>query len=119
MFTVAVWLVLPLVPVMVRVEVPDAELLVLMFSVELPEPLTEVGFNVAVTPAGAPLTLNPTVPLKPFSALTVAVVLVELPAATVSELDAIFRVKSGWALTDSITVAVCEVLPLVPVMVSV
>jgi hypothetical protein len=65
---------LPLVPVIVRVEVPAAaELLVVMVSVDVPEPLTEAGLRVAVTPAGAPLTPNATAPLKPLIALTVAV----------------------------------------------
>src|SRR5260370_982336 len=63
--TRAVCVRLPLVPVTVRVYVPAAVVLAVeTFNVEEPEPVTEVGFNVAVTPAGAPLTLSPTAPLK-------------------------------------------------------
>jgi len=63
--TLAVWVRLPLVPVTVRVYVPAAVVLAVeTLNVEEPEPVTEVGFNVAVTPAGAPLTLSPTAPLK-------------------------------------------------------
>jgi hypothetical protein len=41
--------------------------------VEEPEVVTEVGLKVAVAPAGSPLALKVTVPVNPFSALTVAV----------------------------------------------
>ena len=46
---------------------------VLTVRVEEPEPVTEVGLKLAVAPDGRPLTLKLTVPLKPFSALAVAV----------------------------------------------
>ena len=81
--------------------------------------LTEVGFRVAVTPLGAPLTLSATVPLKPLSAATLTVELVLLPTVTVSELGFADNEKSAWALTERVTVAVCDVVPLIPVMVSV
>src|SRR5260370_4799122 len=85
--TIAVWLVLPLVPVMVRVEVLcGAVLLAVMVSVAEPGAFTELALNVAVTPAGAPLTLSATAPLKPFTTPTLTVELVLLPAVTVSEL---------------------------------
>jgi hypothetical protein len=46
---------------------------------ELPEGgVTEVGLNVAVTPAGAPVTVKPTAELK---ALTEVIVMVEVPDA--------------------------------------
>src|SRR5713226_5571065 len=65
---------LPLTPVIVSVEVAAGVVLaVVMFKVEDPEPLTEVGLNEAVAPAGKPLTLSPTLPLKPWSALTFTV----------------------------------------------
>ena len=64
--TVAVCVKLPLVPVMVSVYVPAAVVLAVeTLNVEEPEPVTEAGFNVAVTPAGAPLTLSATAPLNP------------------------------------------------------
>ena len=60
---------------MVNMEVPAG----VVFEVETlrvadPEPpLTEVGVKLPLAPLGTPLTLKPTFPLKPFSALTVAV----------------------------------------------
>ena len=72
--TVAVCVVLPLVPVTVSVELPAAtELLVVMVNVAEPGTFTELELNVAVTPSDAPLTLNTTVPLKPLIALTLTV----------------------------------------------
>ena len=44
-----------------------------MLSVEVPEPVTEAGVKLPVAPAGNPLTLSVTLPLKPLSAPTVAV----------------------------------------------
>jgi hypothetical protein len=41
------------------------EPLVLMVSVEEPEPVTAVGLKLAVAPEGNPLTLKLTVPVKP------------------------------------------------------
>ena len=38
-----------------------------------PVPVTVVGLKFAVTPAGNPLTLNPTVPLNPFCPVTFTV----------------------------------------------
>ncbi len=49
------------------------ELAVETISVEVPDPVTEAGLNVAIAPAGTPLTLSATLPPKPFTALTVAV----------------------------------------------
>src|SRR5712692_9946872 len=105
------WLVLPLVPVMVRVEVPDAELLVVMFSVAEPGAFTELELNVAVTPVGAPLMLSATAPLNPFTTPTLTVELPLLPAFTVSEPGDADTVKFGCALIESVTVAVCDVVP--------
>jgi len=65
---------LPLVPVMVRVNVPvDAVFVVEMLNVDDPELLTEIGLNVALAPAGTPLTLKLTVPRKQLTALTLVV----------------------------------------------
>jgi hypothetical protein len=49
------------------------ELEVETLSVELPEPLTELGLKLAVAPVGKPLTLNATGPVNPPTAVTVAV----------------------------------------------
>ena len=77
-FTVSVtlleWVVLPLVPVMPMVKVPEGVVLpVVTVRVEEPEPATEAGLKLAVAPAGSPLALKLTVPLKPLTAPTVAV----------------------------------------------
>jgi len=68
------WVSVPLVPVMVSVGLPvGVLLLVCTVKVALPEPVTEVGLNVPVTPLGNPLTLKLTAPVKPFSAPTFTV----------------------------------------------
>jgi len=57
---------LPLVPLMVSVELPPGvEADVVTVKVEAPDPLMEAGLKLAVAPAGKPLTLNATVPVKP------------------------------------------------------
>src|SRR5260370_914476 len=77
--TVAECTRLPLVPVIVRMKVPahvvelvrgGVEDLVETDSVELPEPATEAGLKLPLAPLGNPLTLNVTVPVKPFTADT-------------------------------------------------
>ena len=77
---VEVWTRLPLVPLIVNVYVPvgvvDA---VLTVSVEVPEPVTEVGLNVPVAPVGNPLTVNATELLNPPVAVTVGVYVVLPP----------------------------------------
>lgn len=59
---VAVWVKLPFRAVMVRVEFPMLLWLVWMLRVEVPE--VEVGEKVAVVPAGRPLRLRVTVPVR-------------------------------------------------------
>ena len=66
------WLRLPLVPVIVNVEAPFGVFLeVFTVSVDEPLPFTDVGLNVALVREGSPVTLNVTVPLKPFVGVTV------------------------------------------------
>ena len=73
--TVAVCTAVPLVPVMVNVEfAPGVAAVVLTVIVVVPAPPVIVaGLNEAVAPAGKPLTLGVTVPVKPFTAATVTV----------------------------------------------
>jgi hypothetical protein len=47
--------------------------LVVTLRVELPEVVTEVGLKVPAAPEGSPVTLKVTVPVKPFTGVTVAV----------------------------------------------
>ena len=72
--TVALWLKLPLVPVMVSVEVAaGVELPVAIVSVDDPEPLTDAGLKLAVVPLGNPLAASVTAPVNPFCAATLTV----------------------------------------------
>src|SRR5688572_1824238 len=64
----------PLVPVMVKVNVPFGVLFfVATVSVEDPEPVTEGGLKLAVAPPGSPLAEKVTVPAKPPEGVTVTV----------------------------------------------
>ena len=74
---------LPLVPVMVRIGLPTGVLLlVLTVRVELPDPITVVGLNVPVAPAGSPFTPRFTTPLNPPPVVTVTVELDDAPGLT-------------------------------------
>lgn len=76
---VAVSVAEALVPVIVRLTSPTAAVLVAVkVSVLPPEPVTEVGLKLAVTPAGRPLTVKATALSKPLNAETVT-----LPATVV------------------------------------
>ena len=64
----------PLVPVMVKGNVPaGVALLVETVIVEEPDAVTDVGLKLALAPLGNPLTLNVTVPVKPLDGVTVTV----------------------------------------------
>jgi hypothetical protein len=63
---VVAWLMLPLTPVIVSVDVPTGvELRVLTVTVEVPDPITVAGLKVAVAPVGNPVALRVTVPENP------------------------------------------------------
>jgi hypothetical protein len=63
----------PLVPRMVSVWVPaGVDAVVETLIVVEPDVFTDVGLNEAVAPAGNPVTLNATVPVKPVPGVTVA-----------------------------------------------
>ena len=64
---------LPLVPVMVSVKVPLALQVLVTFSVDVPEPVTEAGLKFAVIPAGSPLMLRATAPVNPPDGVAVTV----------------------------------------------
>jgi len=66
---------IPLVPVIVNLKVPEVALLQapVSFKVDVPEPVTVAGVKVAVTPAGSPLTLRATAPVNPPDGVTVMV----------------------------------------------
>jgi hypothetical protein len=72
--TVAVCVSDPLVPLMVRTGLPaGVEADVVTVMVDVPEPVTEAGLKDAVAPAGKPVALRATTPVKPFCAPIVAV----------------------------------------------
>ena len=123
-FTVRVTVVeccsVPLVPVTVTLAapvaaVPDAA------KVSLLAPVVDAGLNVAVTPAGKPLALNATLPLKPPAGVTVTPSVPELPWLMETPADVAVREKSG--LTGTVTVTlICvaaESVPLEPLIVTV
>ena len=67
--TLVLWLVPPLVPVMGPVRLPVAAAAeVETVSVEVPEPVTDGGLKLALTPAGKLPVLKATVPPKPLIA---------------------------------------------------
>ena len=79
--TVAVFTSAPLVAVMVTVTAPPGvDSSVAMVIVVVPDPVTGVGANVAVAPAGKPVAAKVTGPENPPRPVTVTVDVVELPA---------------------------------------
>jgi hypothetical protein len=71
---VVVWVMLPLAPCTVNVAGPGGvELLVTTVNVEAPELVIDVGLNVAVVPAGKPVTLKFMFPAKPCTDVAVTV----------------------------------------------
>lgn len=73
--TVVLFVSLPLEPVMVSVYAPRGVVeAVVTSNEEVPDPpIMLAGVSLAVAPAGRPLTLRATVPVKPFSETTFAV----------------------------------------------
>jgi hypothetical protein len=117
---VVVWLKLPDVPRIVTVNVPVlAELLAVSFSVLVR--LVVVGVKDAVTPAGKPVAERFTLPLKPFTGVTVTVLPPLDPCVTLTLVGEADSVKS--VATAAFTVRVTETeltrLPDVPVIVTV
>jgi hypothetical protein len=70
--------------VVVKVNVPVGVFeAVATVRVEFPDAVTEAGLYDAVAPAGSPLALNATVPVKPLVGVTVTVYVVLAPCVTV------------------------------------
>src|SRR5262249_18021207 len=112
------WLTLPLVAVTVRLKVPLATfLLVVIVSVVFPEPVTDDGLNCAWANFGRPLTANVTAPPNPPPAVIVTVYLGSAPAAIVCVAGETDTWKS--ALITSVTLTLCEIGPLLAVIVTV
>src|SRR5579859_2339834 len=89
-----------------------------MVNTTEPEPVMVCGLKLAVAPAGTPVTLKDTVPLKPFRAAIDRVKLAHWPGL-IGCGGVIENVKSGAAFTVSVAMALWLRLPLIPVIVSV
>jgi hypothetical protein len=88
---------LPLVPVTVMENVPLDVPLLLRVRVEVPLPVTLAGLKLAETPAGNEPVVSETVPVKPFSAVMVIVVVPE-PVRCIVRLEGdALMLKSGCA----------------------
>jgi hypothetical protein len=100
--TVVVWLKLPEVPVIVTVVGPPTVAVLLAVSVRV------LPLNDAVTPLGNPDAEYETVPVKPFFAVTVIVLVPVLPCTMLTLVGEAARVKSGVAAAacGSVSVAV-------------
>lgn len=86
------------------VSVEFARLLELTVSVEVPEPTTDVGLNVAVAFRGRPVTVKFTAPEKPLSAPTFTVYVPFTLRVMVRVEGEAAIVKSGAAVTTNVTV---------------
>jgi hypothetical protein len=107
----------PLVPVMVSVRVRLCTFRsVSIVSTEVPEFMTEVGFNVVVARGGAPLTDRATVPENPCPAAIVTVY-VATPPLVIVWLAGVAEIEKS-PLTTSVTFTVRVSGPLVPRIVS-
>ena len=116
------WLNPPLVPVIVRVNVPLwPDFITVTVSADVPAPDTDAGLKLALVREGSPLTLKPTDPLKPFTAPIVTVYEALPGRAIVCDAGDAEIVKSaGFAeVTTSVTVVLCVSVPSEPVIVSV
>jgi hypothetical protein len=117
--TVAVCLIDPLVPVMVKVWEPAAAVeAAVNLSTLTAVPLMLVGEKAAVTPLGRPAIVSATAELNPFCGVAKTFTDVELPAMTGNDVSDDASAKLGVAITsDSVTVCLRD--PLVAVMVTV
>ena len=113
---VVVWDVLPLVPLMVMVRVPvEARLLAVIFRVEVPAPLIDVGVKVRVVRLPCPLADRLMAELNPPVTAVVTVTVPDVPRATVMEVgEALIEKPAATEVTVSETVVVFTVVPEVP-----
>jgi hypothetical protein len=108
----------PLTPVTCTENVPDV--LPVTVRVAVPEPVTLVGLIVAVIPDDA-VTVRDTIPENPLSAVTIIVEETEEPGENVMLEGLADKEKSGGAAVLTVTwmVTLCEIEPLAPVTVTV
>jgi len=86
-------------------------------TVIVDEPAVGFGLNDADAAVGRPVALIETDPVKPAAGATETVYVVEVPAVIVLLAGVAVSEKSGCE-TTSVTVALCESAPLVPVTVT-
>jgi hypothetical protein len=109
---------LPEIPLTVNWETLAAAVLVAV-SVSVLFAAVLAGLNDAVTPAGRPVAVKATVPLKPVCGATVIVALPVLPGATFTLGTEEESLKPGAAATAKAIAACAEIVPDVAVMVTV
>ncbi len=97
-----------LVPLTVSAYRPAAVPNALRVSVEVPEPVTEAGLKLAVTPAGKPVTLKLTTPPNPPVGLTVMVDAVLPPWITAVAFGDTEMEKSGTVAVVIVKATVVE-----------
>ena len=116
---VVVCVSVPLTPVIVTVAAPRGAVLDAV-KVRVLVPVVETGLKAAVTPVGSPLALRATTPVNPPEGVTVIVLLLVPPCATVALAGLADKEKLGVLLiTVRTSVAVCVSVPLTPVTVTV
>lgn len=108
----------PEVPVMVTVAVPPVAVAAAV-RVNVLVDVPGLGLKVVVTPLGRPEAEKVTLPLKPFAGVMVMVLVPLVPCTRLKLAGEAEMVKLGDAVTVRLTVVVCEMLPDVPVMVTV
>ena len=116
--SVAVFIKLPEVPVMVTATVPVVAVLPAA-SVKVLVLAVLMGLKDAVTPLGRPDADKLTLPLKPFSGLTLMVLVPLAPCAIVKVLGVAVSVKLGGAVTVREIVVACDKPPDAPETVTV
>lgn len=95
------WIPDALVPVIVIVDGPSGVLaLVVIVSIEFPDPVIVGGAKVAAVPVGNPLAFKFTLPLKPFNDPIETEYIAELPNSTVCDPGAAESEKSGDGLAE-------------------
>jgi len=108
-----VWLRFPLTPVTVMVDVPGVAVDGAV-NVSTLVPVVGLGANPVVTPAGIPLALSVTLPVKLPEGVTVMVLVPVPPRATVTLLGEAESPKSAGPGIVSASTALCERDPLTP-----
>ena len=115
---VTVWLKLPETPLS-RIEKVPVAALFLADKVSVLVFVVPPGLKDAVTPRGRPEADKPTLPVKPFSDVTMIVDVILPPRARLKEFGEAARAKFGAGTTVRETVVLCDNAPDAPVTVMV